>query len=88
MGKPIPEKEGNQGLMHSYLGLAGSTLPYLLGPAPMSASGPPAEMHILMDPRGAGLCSEADFILNHLLQCCELCWAWVADGWWASLSVL
>lgn len=37
-------------------------------------------MHILMDLRGAGPCSEADFILGRLLECCELCWAWVADG--------
>lgn len=45
-------------------------------------------MHILMDLGGAGPCSEADFILGRLLECCELCWAWAADGQWAPVYAL
>lgn len=88
MEKSILEKEEDWGLMPSYLGLTGSTLSHFLDPALMSTSGYPAGMHILMDLRGAGLCSEADFILGRLLECCELCWVWAADGQWAPLSVL
>lgn len=75
MEKPILEKEGDWDLMPSYLGLTGSTLPHLLGLVVTSTSGYPAGMHILMDLRGSGPCSEADFILGRLLECCELCWA-------------
>ena len=69
MEKPILEKEGDRDLMPSYLGLTGSTLPHLLGPAVTSTSGYPAGMPILMDLRGAGPCSEADLILSRLLEC-------------------
>ena len=68
MEKPIPEKEGDLGLMPSYLGL---TL--------MSVSGTPAGMNIFVNPNGSDPCTGAVVILSRLLGCCALCWVLQMD---------